>query len=118
MGTIKAILGVGLILGVIVVGVQVIPPYFTNYQFEDEVNNATLAAMYGTKSEDDIRSIVYKKAKDMDIPIAPEQIIVRRTGTQGSGSLSIEANYTVQVSLPGYPLQLNFHVASKNKGIY
>ncbi|HKN34697.1 MAG TPA: hypothetical protein VJX16_15770 [Terriglobales bacterium] len=118
MGTFKLILGIGLIVGLIVVGVQVIPPYFTNYQFEDELNNEALAATYSNKSEEDIRGIVYKKAKDMDIPLTPEQIKVHRTGTQGTGSLFIEVNYTVHVALPGYPLDLNFHAATKNKGLY
>lgn len=112
------ILGITLIVGIIVVGVQVIPPYFTNYQFEDEINNEALAATYSAKTEEDIRGLVFKKAKDMDIPITPEQIVVHRTGSQGTGTLLIEANYTVHVSLPGYPLDLNFHAATKNKGLY
>jgi hypothetical protein len=118
MGTFKLILGITLIIGIIVVGVQVIPPYFANYQFEDDINNEALTATYSNKTEDDIRDLIYKKAKDMDIPITPKQIVVHRSGGQGTGTLMIEANYTVHVSLPGYPLDLNFHAATKNKGLY
>jgi hypothetical protein len=118
MGTIRLIVGVALFLAVIVVGIQVLPPFFTNYQFEDEINNAALTATYGTKSEDEIRTVVYNKAKEMEIPITPDQIKVYRVGSQGTGTLAIEASYTVHVNLPGYPLDLNFHAATKNKGIY
>lgn len=118
MSTFKLILGVALFLAVIVVGIQIVPPYFTNYQFEDEINNAALTATYSTKSEEDIRTVVFNKAKEMEIPITPDQIKVHRVGGMGTGTLVIEANYTVHVSLPGYPLDLQLHAATKNKGIY
>ncbi|HEY1272607.1 MAG TPA: hypothetical protein VGF08_11505 [Terriglobales bacterium] len=118
MGTLKLILGFGVIIAIIVVGIQVVPPYFTNYQFEDEINNAALAATYSTRSEEDIRAAVFAKAKEMDIPLTADQIKVHRIGNQGTGTLAIEANYVVHVNLPGYPLDLNFHAQTKNKGIY
>ncbi|HET7204978.1 MAG TPA: hypothetical protein VFI95_00230 [Terriglobales bacterium] len=118
MATIKLILGIGVVVVLIILGVQVIPPYFNNYQFEDALNNEAMAATYTSKSEDDIRAIVLKTAKDMDVPLTPQQLKVVRTGSQGTGTLAIEANYTVHVDLPGYPLDLNFHAATKNRGIY
>lgn len=118
MGTVKAIVGIGIIVLMVIVAIQLIPPYFDNYQFEDTINTEALAATYSTKSDEDIRDIVYKKAKEMEIPLTPEQIKVHRVGSQGTGTLSIEANYTVHVNLPGYPMDLAFHAATKNKGIY
>jgi hypothetical protein len=118
MSTIKLLLGIGVIVAVIIIGVEILPPYMNNYQFQDALNNQALAATYSNKSEDEIREMAFKAAKDMDIPIKPEQIKVSRSGGQGTGTLAIEANYTVHVDLPGYPLDLNFHAASKNKGLY
>jgi hypothetical protein len=118
MGTVKLILGVAIIASLIVVGVQVIPPFFNNYQFEDALNNEALAGTYSTKSEDDLRAIVLKTATEMDIPITAQQVKVARAGGVGTGTLLIEADYTVHVELPFYPFDLNFHAASKNKGVY
>jgi len=118
MGTVKLVLGIAVIVAVVIVGIAIIPPYFNNYQFEDAINSEALAATYSTKSEEDIRGLVYKRAKEMDIPIKPEQIKIQRVGSQGTGTLAIEANYTVRVDLPGYPMDLQFHAATKNKGIY
>ena len=56
--------------------------------------------------------------KQHNVPVTPEQIKVHRVGTLGTGTLSIEATYTVRVNLPGYPLDLDFHASTKNKGIY
>lgn len=111
-------LGIAVILVLVIAGAAFVPPFFTNYQFEDAINTEALAATYSSKSDDDIRGIVYKKAKEMEIPITPEQIRVHRVGSQGTGTLAIEANYTVHVDLPGYPVDLDFHAATKNKGIY
>ena len=118
MGTIKLVLGIAVIVALVITGATLIPPYFDNYQFEDALNNEALAATYSTKTDEDIRAIVFKKAKELEIPLTPEQIKVHRVGSQGTGTLAIEADYTVHVDLPGYPLDLNFHAATKNKGIY
>ena len=118
MGTIKLIFGIGMIVAIIVGGVALVPPYLANYQFEDALNNEALAATYSTKSEEDIKNIVYKRAQDMDIPLTREGIRVQRVGMQGTGSLAIDASYTVHVNLPGYPMDLNFHAATKNKGVW
>jgi hypothetical protein len=118
MGTLKLLLGVAIIATLIIVGVQVIPPYFNNYQFEDALNNEALAGTYSTKTEEELRAIVLKSAREMDIPLTAQDVKVARSGGMGTGTLVIEANYTVHVDLPFYPLDLNFHAASKNKGIY
>jgi hypothetical protein len=118
MGTIKAIMGFVAIIAVIVVGFQVLPPYFANYQFEDTLNNEALAATYSSKTDEDVRAVVLKKAQEMEIPITREQIKVQRTGSQGVGTLAIAADYTVRVNLPGYPLDLNFRAETKNKGVW
>ena len=118
MGSIKLFAGVALIGAVIVLGLFLIPPYFANYQFQDEIKTQALTLTYTSKSEDEIRQIIYKKATDMEIPISPQQITVERTGSQGTGNLFIDASYTVHVNLPGYPFDLPLHATTSNKGIY
>src|SRR5581483_4744212 len=118
MGTIKLAIGVALITSIVVVGLYVIPPYFANYQFEDDIKNEAMTLTYTSKTEDEIRQVILKRANDLEITISPQQISVQRTGTLGSGSLLIEANYTVHVNLPGYPFDLPLQAGTKNKGIY
>jgi len=118
MGTLKLAVGVALIASIVVVGLYVIPPYFANYQFEDDIKNEAMTLTYTNKSEDEIRQIIYKRASDLEIPLSPQEITVQRTGTMGAGSLVIQANYTVHVNLPGYPFDLPLEAGTKNKGIY
>lgn len=118
MATLKLILGVGLIAAVVLVGVKVIPPFFSNYEFEDSIKNEALQSTYSTRSEDDIRESVIKHARDYDIELTPKQVHVTRVGGYGNGNLMIEADYSVPLELPGYSTTLNFHPSSKNKGVF
>jgi len=114
----KAILGVVLMVAVAIVCMKLIPPYFSNYEFEDFIKNEALQSTYGNRSENDIRDAVIKHARDYDIQLTTAQVKVTRSGTSGTGSLSIEANYTIPVSFPGYTTTLEFHPSTQNKGIY
>ncbi len=73
---------------------------------------------YSTKTDDDVRKAVLKQAKDFEISLTEEQVKVQRTGMQGTGTLSIDVDYTVHVDMPGYPLDLHFHPSSKNRGVW
>jgi len=99
------------------VGFQVVPPFFANYEFQDAIQNEALLNSYSTAPEDEIRRTIFKKAQDLEIPIREDQINVQRVGSGGSGSLAIWVDYSVHLDLPYYPLDLQFHPASKNKPI-
>lgn len=114
MKTIKALAGVGLVVAMVYVAFQLIPPYFNNYQFQDAIESEARLASYSIKSEQEIRDIVAKKAKEFDVPLTAEQINVQRTGS----GVDIWAKYTVHVDLPGYPLDLKFEPATKSKRAY
>ena len=113
MKTIKAFLGVALVVGGAYCGYLLIPPYFNNYQLQDYIESEARLNAYTTKSEQDIRDGVLKQARNMDIPLQPESITVQR----GAGDVQISCSYTVHVDLPGYPLDLKFAPASKGKMI-
>lgn len=114
----KAIFGILMIVAVGFAGLMFIPPYFSNYEFEDFLKNEALQSTYSTRSEDDIRDAVVKHAKDYDIQLTSKQVRVSRSGVNGAGNLSIEVDYSVPVNMPGYSTTLEFHPSSKNKGIF
>ena len=118
MGTVKMILGLGLIAVAIMAGIAIIPPFFANYQFEDVLKNEALAATYSSRPEEEIKTTVLRKAKDLDIPLTDKQLKVSRTGSYGTGTLTISADYTVPINLPGYETNLEFHPTSTNKGLF
>ena len=117
MRTLKLLIALGVIAVGFYAGFQLVPPFFANYQFQDAIQNEAVLQSYSNKTEDEIRATIYKKAQDLEIPIHEDQIKVQRVGTGGSGSLSISAEYSVHVDLPYYPLDLEFHPASKSSPI-
>jgi hypothetical protein len=118
MATLKLTIGLALFCMLGLVGVKLIPPYFSNYELEDEIKTEALQATYSTRSEDDIRDVIIKHARNYDIALTPKQVRISRVGGFGTGTLAIEADYSVPVDLPGYSTTIEFHPSSKNKGIY
>jgi hypothetical protein len=117
MGSLKLVAGIFVMVASVYLIAVLAPPFFSNYQFEDAIRTEAQMDTYNTKTEDQIRDAIFKKAQDLDVPVTREQIKVQRSGVTGTGSISIEAPYVVHVSLPGYPMDLNFDPSSRNKGV-
>jgi len=115
MGTIKLVLGLFVIASGVYLGAELIPVYYSNYEFQDVIKNEALLQTYTTKPEGEIQDMLFKKAQELDIPLTKEKIQVHRHGTTGTGSLTIDAPYTVHVDLPVYPLDLHFDPSTMNK---
>jgi hypothetical protein len=118
MGSLKLVTGIFAIVAAVYLIAVLAPLYFANYQFEDTIKTEAQLGTYSTKSEDQIRDSVFRKAQDLDVPITKEQIKVERSGVAGAGSLSIEAPYSVHVNLPGYPFDLHFDPSSRNRSVF
>jgi hypothetical protein len=118
MATLKLIFGVAILAAMVLVGIKVIPPYFSNYELEDSIKTEALQATYSTRTEDDVREAIIKQARNYDIALTPKQVHVTRVGGNGNGSLAIDAEYSVPIELPGYSTTLDFHPSSKNKGVF
>ena len=113
MNRLKALFGLLVVVAAAYAAWMMLPPYFNNYQFQDDIQSEALMNSYSNKSEQDIRNTLAKKAAEYGIPLQAEQINVQRSGAE----LSIWADYTVHLDLPGFPLDLKFHPATKNKRI-
>ena len=118
MGTLKMSLGIFVIVASVFVGAKLLPPYFENYQFQDWIKDEATRDTYSQKSETDIRSAVFHKAQELDIPIPEEKIQVQRQGMQFNGVVIIKAGYVVHVDLPGYPMDLHFDASTENKSVF
>ena len=117
MGTVKAIVGFLAIIGVVYAGFQIIPPELNNYSFQDDLRNIAMVAGSNLhQSDQELVDSVMRKAREHEIPLAPEQVTVQHFGTPGSLAIYVAADYNVPVSLPGYSFSLHFTPSSGNKG--
>jgi hypothetical protein len=118
MAKIKMFLGLFVIVGGLYAAFKVAPPYFENYQFQDAIKDEATHDSYSTKTEDEIRASIFKKAQEFDIPVPQDGIKVQRQGMQFNGTIIIDVPYVVHVDLPGYPMDLHFDASTENKGVF
>jgi hypothetical protein len=118
MGIIKACMGF-LVIAAIVVGLfQVAPPLLANYSFQDDLKTvALLDTAVPSRTDEDVRGDVLKKAKEHELPIDAKQITVQRLNTAGlPSSVYVAVNYSVTINFPGYSFDMHFNPTSENKG--
>ena len=117
MGSIKAFLGVLVIVAMIYCAWQIVPPELANYSFQDDLRQvAMVGGANPHETDQDLMNSIIRKAQDHQITLAPEQITVQRIGSPGSLAVYVAADYSVPVSLPGYAFSLHFTPSSGNRG--
>lgn len=110
MSRLRALLTILIVGSAIYVGSKVAPAYYTNYQFQSDLEQVAMTASYTTNSEAAIQESVAARGRDYGIPLKVDQIRVRRSGND----LSISAEYTIHFDIPIYPFDLSFNPKTKN----
>jgi len=108
---ISPFIGIALVGVAIYLGYMLLPPYFNNWNFQDSLDSEARLDTYNTKPEADIRRDVMKAARESNVPITDDMLLVVRSAY----GVQITAAYTVHVALPGYPVDLKFNADSKNQ---
>ena len=111
MKALRALLGIALIVAVIVAVFNLVPPFFHNYELQDDITEEARLNTYTSKSAEEMKDSIFRKCKEYDLPVTRDQVNVRRDA-QG---VAIWIDYTVHVDLPVYPVDLQFHPSTKNK---
>ncbi len=110
MGRIKALLGFAIVMGFVYVAYVMGPPYFNNYQFQDDLNTEVRFLQNAGKTDEEIKAEVVKKAIDDGIQLTPQQVRI----TRSSKTITVEVNYSIHVEMPGYSTDMQFHPTSSN----
>lgn len=96
------------------VGIKVVPILFSEFQFQDAIQNMARFATVNRQSEADIKTSLVKEAEKDAIPVRPEDIAVHAQ----NGNVQIEAAYSVTVDLGVYQWTLNFHPTVRNDALF
>jgi hypothetical protein len=113
MQAVKAIIGVLILLVGGMLLVKVVPVLWGNFQLRRMLDDQVIVQTYQNKSEADIAKVVVERAQAFDVYLTPDQIKVVRQPAE----LSITADYTVHVDMPGYPFDWNFKTQSTNHNV-
>lgn len=120
MRKVKIIAVAAVLLLIIDAGWQIGARELANIELRDDLKDMSsqLGARIGltsAKSDDDFRNDILNKARKYEIPLAPEQVTVQRSGVGFAATMYFAADYSVPVHLPGFTFQLHFHPESGPK---
>ena len=96
---------------VIFAAFKLLPPYISNYQLQDSINNIARTATYSTGTEEQIRKDVLKAAHDSGVELDPGQVRVGRSRE----SVDIAVDYSVTVDMMVKPVTLHFTPSAGNR---
>ncbi len=113
MGKLKVLIVLLIVAGSIYVGYKLIPPYFDNYQLQDDLDDLARRASYQPRTDDDLRQSVITQGAGYGIPLREDQITI----TRGGGGVGITVHYRVHVEMLVRPVDLDFTTNSFNKRI-
>lgn len=99
------------------IGWQVGACYLANSEFQSDmrdlaVQNSFRSGMAPPPTEESLRESVLKSAKDHGIELDPQQVTVECSLTPDELTVSLTADYEVQLNLLGYSLPLHFTPSS------
>jgi len=114
MEKLKGFIFLLLIVAAIYATWNMVPPYWNNYQFQDDVDDVARRSSYANRTtEDEIRDLVIKKAASNNITLKEDQVTI----TRGSDGIGITVRYRIHVDMVMFPRDLDFTVNSYNKRI-
>ena len=112
MTSFKALLAVALFVVLVYLGIKLVRPLVNNYQFQEDIKTVARLATYAeNRTEENIREEVLRKAKDLGLPIKPDQVRVVKS-TYG---VNIDVRYNVMVETPAYTFNLKFNPRTSRK---
>ena len=92
MKQIKSLIGIFVVVAAFYLAFKLMPPYYNQIQFQEAVEQEARNASYNMRSEDDLRNVIMKKARENDIPVTPEMVKVQK---MGNNDVSVNVDYTV-----------------------
>lgn len=107
-GQFGCLIGIVVLLVAGVLAYKLIPVKIKAADLRDTVVDEAKSA--GQHDERVITRNILQKAKDLNFPVAEENIKISRNSTY----VTIDVRYTVPVDLPGYTYNWNFHHHAEN----
>ena len=113
----KLLLGLAVLALAFVVGWQIASSELAYFELRADLRdiasqNAVRIGLAPASTDEEIRTAVLRDARKYEIPLKPEQVTLRHTGTAEEPSLYLAADYDVHIKLPGYAFTLHFAPSS------
>src|SRR5271156_2366554 len=117
MKKLSLIVGIAVLALVVSAGWQIASCELANRQLEEDMRdlasrNAERIGLSAPTTDDDLRNSVIHDAKELDIPLDPNQVTVQHAGEGKSSAVHLSADYTARVRLLGFSFAFHFTPSS------
>jgi hypothetical protein len=92
---------------------KVTPPYFANYEFEDDLRQEGMFSM-GKYTDDQVRERVFKEMQARGVDATKDDSHIQQNDSRG---LKILVDYTVTVDMLVYDLKLHFTPSTNSQSL-
>jgi hypothetical protein len=107
----KTILALLFLAVVVYAGFKIIPVYVNSFELQDYIRQQNPFWVTQRAQAEAIRSAILAKAKELDLPVSPEQVKV----DVGGGRVAVSLDYTVPVDLIVYTWEFRFTPSAENR---
>src|SRR5258707_769625 len=104
MEKLRGLLAILVVAAMIYIAWSLIPAYWYNYQFKDDLDDLARRLSYSNKSVEDIKEMVIKKAASDNVVLREDEVTVNGTGAE----VSLSVKYRVHVDMIVHPVDLDF----------
>ena len=112
-GKLKALAFTVIFVFAIFVAFKLVPPYVSEYQLQDKMQEVARFAIVNRYSDEQVRDNMFKVVQDLGVPVKREEIKVYIS----QATCKIAVDYTVPVDLMFYSTDLHFSPSSENKSL-
>ena len=99
------------ILIVLFLARQYVPPFFSRFQFGDAVRQTVKYAASSRKDTQAIRREILEEAESAGVPITDKDVLITKRGPY----LTVDIDYTWPIDLRVYQHVINFHVSESGE---
>ncbi len=104
-GKLQVLLAVAVTAVLVVSAWRIIPVYVKSFQFQDEIRTKCKFAGVDRKSPETVKEELLRKAEELNLPVAREQLQVNAAGP---GGIRVDVRYTVPVDLILFDINIPF----------
>jgi hypothetical protein len=104
-GRLRAIVWTGILVAFVFVSIKVIPPYYSNYQFEDWLKTQVPFLMVNHTTDESLQAAIIKELGNDGVVITKDNIKIVQNNPRG---INVQIDYSVKVDLIFYQLNLHF----------
>ncbi len=109
----RVVIWTAILVAFVYISIKIIPPYFANYQFEDDLRQEALFSL-GKYNDEAIRDRIFQEMQRRGVDATKDSIHIQQNDVRG---LKILVDYTVIVDLMVYDLHLHFTPSTDNQSL-